>query len=128
MTRIEKFVAVVVSIAVFAMPAATLSLHCLLVAPLADNPHQQCHMMGMNSSDNQIKAAPTDHSCCQLSAARPESITVPRAPAGSEMVAPPMSMAFLSDLPAAPEVHESFDWNVQSPDGPPQAVLCTFLI
>jgi hypothetical protein len=127
MTRIWKFVAVVASIAVFAMPAATLSLHCVLMASLGDNPHQQCHMMRMNPSADQIKTAPSDRSCCEVSAARPESITVPQAPV-TRSGAPTALRAFLSDLPAAPVAHEPFDWNVQSPGAPPQAVLCTFLI
>jgi hypothetical protein len=128
MTRIWKFVAVVASIAVFAMPAATLSLHCVLMAPIGDNPNHQCHMMmGMNPSADQINAAPVNQSCCQVSAARPESITVPQAPV-TRSVAPTASQAFLSDLPPVPVVHGSSDWNVKSPGGPPQAILCTFLI
>jgi hypothetical protein len=127
MTRIWKFVAVVASIAVFAMPAATLSLHCVLMAPMGDNPNHQCHMMGMNPSADQINATPVNQSCCQVSAARPESITVPQAPV-TRSVAPTASQAFLSDLPAGPVVHGSFDWNLKSPGGPPQAVLCIFLI
>jgi hypothetical protein len=128
MKRIWKFVAVVASIAVFAMPAATLSLHCVLMAPLGDNPHHQCHMMGVNPSADQINAAPVNHSCCTVSAAKPESATVPRAPAGSGIVVPLTSVAFLSDLPAVPAADETFEWDLQSPGGPPQAFLCTFLI
>jgi hypothetical protein len=127
MTRIWKFVAVVASIAVFAMPAATLSLHCVLMASLRDNPHHQCRMMGISPSADQINAAPVNHSCCTVSAAKTESITVPRAPVTSSVVLTALR-AFLSDLPAAPVAHEPFDWNVQSPGAPPQAVLCTFLI
>jgi hypothetical protein len=127
MTRIVKFVALVASIAVFVMPAATMPLHCVLMAPSGGDAHP-CHMMGMTSSANQITTAPSDHSCCQVSAARPEPITVPRAPAGSGIVVPLTLLAFLSDLPAVPALREAFDWNVQSPGGPPQAVLCTFLI
>jgi hypothetical protein len=126
MTRIGKFVAVVASIAVFVMPAATMPLHCILMVPSGGNAHP-CHMMGMESSADQIKAA-SDHSCCQLSVARPESIATPRAPADGRIVLPPSSVAFLSDLPAVPMVHGALDRNVQSPGGPPQAVLCTFLI
>jgi hypothetical protein len=127
MARIWKFVAVVASIAVFAMPAATLSLHCVLMAPLGDNPHQHCHMMGMNPAADQINAAPVNHSCCAVSAAKTESITLPRDP-GTSSIAPTALRAFLSDVPAAPVVHELFDWNVQSPGAPLQAVLCTFLV
>jgi hypothetical protein len=127
MTRIWKFVAVVASIAVFAMPAATLSLHCVLMPPLGDNPHHQCRMMVMNPSADQIDAAPVNHSCCAVSAAKTESTTLPRDP-GTRSVAPTALRAFLSDVPAAPVVHELVDWNVQSPGAPPQSVLCTFLI
>jgi hypothetical protein len=125
MTRIAKFVAVVASIAVFVMPAATMPLHCILKAPASTHP---CHMMGMSSSADQINAAPVNHSCCTVSAAKPESATVPRAPAGSGIVAPSTSVAFLSDLPPVPAAYETFDWDVRSPGGPPQAFLCTFLI
>jgi hypothetical protein len=127
MTRIGKFAAVMASIAVFAMPAATLSLHCVLMAPLGDDPHHQCHMMGMNPSPDQINAAPVSHSCCTVSAARTEPITVPRELVTSSVVLT-ASQAFLSALPAAPVARERFDWNVQSPGGPPLAFLCTFLI
>ena len=116
-----------VSTAAFAMPAATLPLHCVLMAPMGNRSHQQCLMAGMNSSAEQIKAGTANHSCCTVSAARPESIAVPPAPADHGMFAPPASVAFLSDLPAAP-IHELLAWNVQSPVGPPQAFLCTFLI
>ena len=126
MTRIWKFAAVVASITLFVMPVAAMPLHCILMTPSGENTHP-CHMMGMNSSADQIKAAPSDRSCCEVSAARPESITVPQVPVTSS-VAPTASQAFLSDLPAAPVVREPFDWNAQSPGGPPQAVLCTFLV
>jgi hypothetical protein len=128
MTRIGKFVAVVASIAVFAMPAATLSLHCVLMAPMGDNPHHQCHMMGTNPAADQINAAPVNHSCCQVSAAKPESMTVPRPPSGKGILAPPSTNALSADLPAAPVLHEPLDWTALSPSSPPQAVLCTFLI
>jgi hypothetical protein len=126
MTRIGKVVAVVASIAMFLMPAAAMPLHCLLMAPSGDNAHP-CHMMGMESTGNQIKAAPSDHSCCAVSDAKPQSIAVPQAPVTNSGT-PTASHAFLSDLSAAPVVHGPFDRNVQSPGGPPQAVLCTFLI
>ncbi len=126
MTRIWKLAAVVASITLFVMPAAAMPLHCIFMIPSGESAHP-CHMMGMNSSTDQIKTAPSDHSCCQVSAARPESITVPQAPVDS-LVAPTASSAFLSDLPAIPVVHGPVDWNMQSPGGLPQAVLCTFLI
>lgn len=126
MTRIWKLAAVVASITLFMMPAAAMPLHCMLMTPSGESAHP-CHMMGMNSSADQVQTAPSDHSCCAVTGARPESITVPQAPVTSA-VAPTVSQAFLSDLPAAPVVHGPFGWNVQSPGGPPQAVLCTFLI
>ncbi len=126
MTGIGKLVAVVVSITVFVMPAAAMPLHCILMTPSGESAHP-CHMMGMSSAADQMKAAPSDPSCCEVSAARPELITVPQAPVASS-VAPTASQAFLSDLPAAPGVYGPFDWNVPSPGGLPQAVLCTFLI
>jgi len=121
-----KVVAVVASIAMFVMPAATMPLHCLLMTPAGENAHP-CHMMEMNSTGDQIKAATSDRSCCAVSAARPESIAVPQAPVTSS-VAPTASQTFLSDLPAVPVVQGRFDWNAHSPGAPPQAVLCTFLI
>ena len=126
MTRIWKLAAVVASITMFVMPVAAMPLHCIFMPSSGDNAHP-CHMMGMTSSTDQVKTAPSDHSCCQVSAARPESITVPQAPVALS-VAPTVSQAFLSDVPAIPVVHGSLDWIMQSPDGPPQAVLCTFLI
>ena len=126
MTRIWKLAAVVASITLFVIPAAAMPLHCIFMTSSGESAHP-CHMMGMTSSADQIKTAPSGHSCCEVSAARPESITVPQAPV-ARSVAPTVSQAFLSDLPAAPVVHGSFGWNVKSPGGPPQAVLCTFLI
>lgn len=126
MTCRGKFVAVVLSMAIFAMPAAALPLHCLLTAPSGENAHP-CHMMGMESSADNIKATPSDRSCCEVAAARPQPFSVPQAPVTNSF-APTTAQTFLSDLPAAPVVREPFDWNVQSPAAPPQAVLCTFLI
>ena len=125
MTRIWKLAALVASITMLVMPVAAMPLHCIFMPSSGDNAHP-CHMMGMTSSTDQVKTAPSDHSCCQVSAARPESITVPQAPVALS-VAPTVSQAFLSDVPAAP-LHGPFDWNLQSPGGPPQAILCTFLI
>ncbi len=126
MTRISKFVAVMASIALFAMPAAAMPLHCILKAPAGGSTYP-CHMMGMNSSADQINAGLVNHACCEVSAAKPESITVPQAPVTSS-VTPTASQAFLSDLPHAPVIYGPFNWNMQSPGGPPQAILCTFLI
>lgn len=125
MTRIWKLAAVIAGITIFVMPLAAMPLHCIFMPSSGENAHP-CHMMGMTSSTDQVKTAPSDHSCCQVSAARPESITA--APPDASSVAPTVSQAFLSDLPAIPVVHGSLDWNMQSPGGPPQAVLCTFLI
>ena len=125
MTRIWKLAAVIAGITIFVMPLAAMPLHCIFMPSSGENAHP-CHMMGMTSSTDQVKTAPSDHSCCQVSAARPESIT--GAPPDASSVAPTVSQAFLSDLPAIPVVHGSLDWNMQSPGGPPQAVLCTFLI
>jgi|SRR5581483_11748172 len=128
MTRIVKFTAVVLSIAIFAMPAATLSLHCVFMDRLGNSPHPQCSMMGMNPPADQMKAGPNNRACCEVSAPKPESIIVPQAPAGSGVTAPLTSQASLSDLPSAPVFHEPSNWLAQSPGAPPQAVLCTFLI
>jgi hypothetical protein len=126
MACIGKFATVLLSITIFAMPAATMPLHCLLMPPSGENAHP-CHMMGMNSSAENINATPSDRSCCAVSAARPESIAVPQAPVTSS-VAPTASQTFLSESPAAPVVHGRLDWIVQLSGAPPQAVLCTFLI
>ena len=125
MAYIGKFAAVALSIAIFAMPTAAMPLHCILKAPSGPSTHP-CHMMGMNPSADQINAALVNHSCCVVSAAKPEPIAVPRA-LGTSSVAPTASQAFLSDLPAAPVFHEPSGWIAQS-SGAPQALLCTFLI
>jgi hypothetical protein len=126
MTCIGKFAAVVLSMTIFAMPAAAMPLHCLLMAPSGENAHP-CHMMGMGSSPDNIKATPSDRSCCQVAAARPQPFTVPQAPVINSVV-PTTAQTFLSDLPAFPAAHRSFDWIPQSPGALSQAVLCTFLI
>ena len=126
MAYIDKFAAVLLSMTIFAMPAAAMPLHCILMAPSSGNTHP-CHMMEMNPSADQINAALVSHSCCVVSAARPQPITVPQAPA-TNSVAPTASQAFRSDLPAVPVVHGPFDRIAQSPGALPQAVLCTFLI
>ena len=129
MNYVAKFVAVVASIAIFAMPAAAMPLHCMLKAPSGESTHP-CHMVGMSSSADpaQIGSAPVDHSCCQVSAAKPETMTAPQSPSGKGILAPPTTSALLADLPALPVVHDLLDWTVPSPGGTPQAVLCTFLI
>jgi hypothetical protein len=125
MTCVGKFAAVLLSITILAMPAATMPLHCLM-ATSGGNAHP-CHTMGMDSSADNIKGTPSDRSCCTVSPARPQPFTVPQAPV-TNSVAPTASQTFLSDPPAVPVVQVPFDWNIQSPSTPPQAVLCTFLI
>lgn len=133
MTVIGKVVALVVSIALFAMPAMTMSFHCVLMTGSVGNP-DHCHMREMNSASGQKsapadhpKAPPANHTCCQASVAIPESIAAPRALADSGIVAPPASAVF-SELPAGTQARVSFDWETRALAGPPQAVLCTFLI
>ena len=130
MSRAIKFVtAVLASIAVFVMPAASMPLHCMLRAPSGESAHP-CHMMGMSSSTaaDQISSAPFDHSCCQVSAAKTESISVTASPSGKGTLAPPTTSALLTNLPAEPALRDHLDLSAPSPGGPPQAVLCTFLI
>ncbi|MBZ5612366.1 MAG: hypothetical protein LAO23_00035 [Acidobacteriia bacterium] len=126
MAHIGKYAAVVLSIAIFAMPAAAMPLHCILNAPSSGSTHP-CHMMGMNPFANQINAALVNHSCCTVAAAKPEPITMPQAPV-TNSAAPATSPEFLSDFPVAPVLHEPSDRIAQSPGAPPQAVLCTFLV
>ena len=127
MTPMGKFIALVASIAVFVMPATTMPLHCILEAPTENHP--PCHMvMGMSPSADQINAGPSDHSCCRVSASKPESISVPQSSSGKGIFVPSTTNSLLADLPAASAMHERFDWPVQSPGGPALAVLCTFLI
>jgi hypothetical protein len=126
MAHIGKLAAVVLSIAIFAMPAAAMPLHCILKVPSSGTAHP-CHMMGMNPFANQINAALANHSCCTVAAAKPEPVAVLQAPV-TNSAAPAASPAYLSDLPDAPVFHEPSDWIAQSPGAPPQAVLCTFLI
>jgi hypothetical protein len=126
MKGIGKFAAVVLSLAIFAAPAAAMPLHCLFMAPSGANAHP-CPMMGMDSSSDNIKAAPSDRSCCEVAAARPHPFTVSQAPV-TNSVAPTTTQTFLFDLPAAPVARGPLDWIAQLPGAPPQAVLCTFLI
>jgi hypothetical protein len=126
MTRIGKFAAVVLSLTIFAMPAAAMPLHCFFMAPSGGSA-PGCQMMGMGASPDNVKATPSNRSCCEVSAARPQPFAVPQVPL-SNSITPAASQSFLSDLPAAPPAHGSSDWITQSPGVPPQAVLCTFLI
>lgn len=131
MTRTIKFVAAVLAaISVFVMPAASMPLHCMLMAPTGGS-SSPCHMMGMSSPANgvQVSAAPFDHSCCQVSAARTEALTVPQVPSGREALVPPSSAnALLTGVLATPVLHELLVRTAPPPSGAPQAVLCTFLI
>lgn len=126
MAHIGKFAAVVLSIAIFVMPAAAMPLHCILKVPSSGSTHP-CHMMGMNPFANQINAALVSHSCCTVAAAKLEPIAVPRT-TGANSAAPAASSAFLSDLPVTPVLRKPSDWIAQSPGAPPHALLCTFLI
>jgi hypothetical protein len=129
MKYMAKFVAVVVSIVVFAMPAAAMPLHCTLKVPSSETP-SPCHMTGMNSSTDpaMVDSTPPDYSCCEVSAAKPESLTAPQSPSGKEILPQPTMSALLSDLATTLVLRELPDSTVPSPVGPPQAVLCTFLI
>lgn len=125
-----KFVAAVLAvIAVFVVSAAAMPLHCMFMAPSGEG-GQPCHMMGMSSPADgvQVSSAPFDHSCCQVSAAKPESLTVPQSPSGKGVLAPPAANALLAELPTAPVLRQFLVWTAPPPSGPPQAVLCTFVI
>lgn len=132
MKRMGKFVAVVASIALFVMPVAAMPLHCLFStssgAASGEADHSCHHMMETSSAPTQFAAASPNHSCCQVSAGKPEAITAAPSPAGKEIVAPPTTIGLVSDLAAAQVRHERFDWAVSLPGGPPLAVLCTFVI
>lgn len=132
MTRAIKFVtAVVAVIAVFVMPAASMPLHhCMLTAPTGES-SSPCHMIAMGSPANglQVSAAPFDHSCCQVSAARTEALTVPQVPSGRGVLAPASSAnTLLAGMLATPVVRELLVRTAPPPGGVPQAVLCTFII
>jgi hypothetical protein len=129
MSRMGKLVAIIVSIAVFVMPAATLPLHCIFKAPSGQSA-DPCRMIGMSTSESaeQVKSAPFDHSCCQVSAPRTESPTVPQSSAAKQILTPTITNGLLAVLPATPDLRGLPHSPASSPAGPPQAVLCTFLI
>src|SRR5262245_32857505 len=129
MTWVGKLVAIIASVAVFLMPAAALPLHCILTVPSGQGA-DPCRMMGMTPSANveQIGSAPFDHSCCQVSAPRVQSPTVPQSSATRQILAPPTTNGLLVVLPAARNLRGLPHSPSPSPGGPPQAVLCTFLI
>jgi hypothetical protein len=129
MIRMGKLVAIIASIAVFAMPAATLPLHCILKAPSGQSP-DPCRMMGMSPSANaeQVKSAPFDHSCCQVSAPRAESPPVPQSSAAKRILTPPGTNGLLAFLPATPDLSGLSHSPASSHGNPPQALLGTFLI
>lgn len=133
MTVVGKLVALLVSITIFAMPTMTMPFHCVLMTGSGGNA-DHCHMTEKNSGADQKRAPvdhrntpPANHSCCQASGAMPESLAVQRALADIGMVVPPGSAVF-SGLLAVTLVRVPFDRNAQSLAGPPQALLCTFLI
>jgi len=132
MARIGKFVAVVASIALFVMPAATMRLHCLFNTPSGaasgQADHSCHHTMEIGTAPHQFAVGPIDHSCCQFSAETPESLIVPQSSAAKGTLVPPTPNALSADLLATPVLRELPDSTVPSRGGPPQAVLCTFLI
>lgn len=128
MTLVRKLVAIIAGIALFVMPAAAMPLHCILMASARQAGHSTCHMMmGDNPSSGPVAAAPSNHSCCQVSGAKPESITVQHSPASKEMIPTFAKTALLPDPPAIGR-RNFFDRTSQLPSGSPQAVLCTFLV
>lgn len=128
MKRIGKIVAMLVGIALFAMPAVAMPLHCILMVPSgAENPHP-CHMMAGAPSADRIGAVPPNLSCCRVSAAKPEAVISPQAPSSSGLLVQPAVSTLLLDPPDSPVVHEPPDWATQSRGTPPQALLCTFLV
>lgn len=83
----------------------------------------------MTSPADPIKAATSNHACCQVSAAKPaESITVPKPPTGVEFVTLPTTNTLRSAVPVARALHEPLDWATLSPGALSLAVLCTFLV
>jgi hypothetical protein len=128
MKGVAKFIAVVASITVLVVPAATMPLHCILMAPSGSETPHQCHMMGGISLANQISAVPSTNSCCQVPAAKPEAMIVPQSPVGKEIIVVPDTGSLLVDIQEESVLHGSLNWAAQSPGATPQAVLCTFLV
>jgi hypothetical protein len=126
---IQVVTAVLVAITVFVIPVASMPLHCMFMVPSGGTEHP-CRMMEMGSPTDgvQLSSASINHSCCQVSAAKPESLTLPQSPRGKSILSPPTVSALLVDLPAVPVMRDVLDSAVPSPGGPPQAFLCTFLI
>jgi hypothetical protein len=123
----EKFVAVLASIAVFMLPAATMPLQCLLMGPPKG---EHCHhhvMVTENAPEKQLNPVSYNRLCCDVSAKTAESITLPPLPAGERIVITPIRNTLRSDLLTL-TVHKGHDCALVLPGGPPQAVLCTFLI
>jgi hypothetical protein len=129
MTCSAKVVAIIASMAVFVMPAATMPLHCTLGVPSGQTV-DSCHMGGIGSfaGDKLVNSTPFDHSCCQVSAPKPESLTVSQSSTSKGIHAPATTNLFLVDLSAAPALREVLHSTMPSDGGLPQAVLCTFLI
>jgi hypothetical protein len=129
MSRSAKLVAIIASMAVFVMPAATMPLHCTFGVPSGQTV-DPCHMAGMSSSAGTelVNSTPFDHSCCQASAPKPESLTASQSSTGKGILAPATTNVFLVDLSATPALREVPYSTMPSHGGLPQAVLCTFLI
>lgn len=128
MTSVGKVVALIASTVLLLAPATPMPLHCMLMAHAGSDNSHQCHMPEANSAANQMSALPSNYACCHVSPAEPESVTLPQLPAGMGTAAHLAIDTFLFDLPAAPVCSKASDGIVQSPGGPPQAVLCIFLI
>ena len=122
-----KLVASALVTVVLAMPVSALAPCWLHMTP-AEHCTPHCAMMSGHASSVTIQEAPSDSSCCRVSAARPTPASVPKAPSDSGSRLAPTFVAAALDIPTVPTRTEPFDPLARASCPSLQSVFCTFLI
>jgi hypothetical protein len=132
MDRVFKFVALVLSIALFASPASALSICWSGSGEAQHGCAPDCPMMEqMNSrhAADTMQAIASAPSCCDISSGKPAPTTqllVPTSSARTPATPPDSSAAFAAVL--FPANRAQLDASPVVPTASAQAVLCTYLI
>ena len=126
MTWRFKLVASALVMVVLVMPVSALGSCWLHMSPATHcTPH--CPMMSGHAPSVTIQEAPTNNSCCQVSAARPTPASMAQAPSISDYVAPTFIASAL-DIPTVLIKAEPPRPLARALYPSLQSVFCTFLI
>lgn len=127
MTWRFKIVAFALAITLLAMPMSALT-SCWWHMSATEKCTPHCPMMSGHEPSTTIQEAPSNGSCCQVSAAKLPPASMPQAPSASGSRLAPTFIALALDIPAVLTKAEPPDPLARALRPSSQSVFCTFLI